>query len=78
MESAKRDAQAEVTLAEASKKAIQLVRETTDNPDLPLQYLLGQRYVDAVKSMASSSNGKFVILPADLQEAIRGVLGGRK
>ena len=78
LESAKRDAQAEVALAEASKRAIQLVRETTDNPDLPLQYLLGQRYVDAVKSMASSANGKFVILPADLQEAIRGVLGGRK
>lgn len=78
LESAKRDAEAEVTLADASKKAIQLVRETTDDPNMPLQYLLGQRYVDAVRTMGESSNGKFVLLPADLHEAVRGVLGARK
>ncbi|MCH9757726.1 MAG: SPFH/Band 7/PHB domain protein [Proteobacteria bacterium] len=78
LESARRDAEAEVALADASKKAIMLVRETTDNPDMPLQYLLGQRYVDAMKMMASSDNGKFVVLPADLQEAVRGMLGARK
>lgn len=78
LESARRDAEAEVALADASKKAIMLVRETTDNPDMPLQYLLGQRYVDAMKMMAASDNGKFVVLPADLQEAVRGMLGARK
>lgn len=78
LESAKRDAEAEVTLAEASQKAILLVRETTDNPDMPLQYLLGQRYVEAMKNLAGSDNGKFVVIPADLQEAVRGVLGGRR
>ncbi len=75
LESAKRDAEAEVTLAEASKKAILLVKETTDDTALPLGYLLGQRYVDAIKTMASSEGGKFVLLPADLQEAVRGILG---
>jgi regulator of protease activity HflC (stomatin/prohibitin superfamily) len=75
LESAKRDAEAEVTLAEASKKAILLVRETTDNDELPLMYLLGQRYVNAMRTMAESENGKFVVLPADLQNAVRGVLG---
>lgn len=78
LESARRDAEAEVTLAEASKKAIQLVRETTDNPDLPLQFLLGQRYIEAMKKLSESDNGKFVLLPADLHEAVRGLMGGKR
>ena len=78
LESAKRDAEAEVTLAEASKKAILLVRETTDDAELPLQFLLGQRYVEAMKSLSASANGKFVLLPADLHEALRGLIGKRK
>lgn len=74
LESAKRDAAAEIALAEASRTAIQLVAETTKSDVLPLHYLLGQRYVDALKTMASSDNSKFVILPADLQDAVRGIL----
>ena len=74
LESAKRDAEAEVTLADASKKAILLVRETTNDESLPLHYLLGQRYVEALKNMAASENAKFVVLPADLQNAVRGLI----
>lgn len=74
LESAKRDAAAEIALAEASRTAIQLVAETTKSDALPLHYLLGQRYVDALKTMAGSDNSKFVILPADLQDAVRGIL----
>ncbi len=77
LESAKRDADAEVTLAEASKKAILLVRETTDDSSLPLHYLLGQRYVEAIRSMGESDNGKFILLPADLHEAVRGLMTRR-
>ena len=77
LESAKRDAEAEVALAEASKKAILLVRETTDDATLPLTYLLGQRYVDALKTIAHSENSKFVVLPADLQSAVRGILSAK-
>lgn len=78
LESAKRDAEAEVALAEGSKKAIMLVRETTKDEVLPLTYLLGQRYVDSFKAIAQSDNGKFVILPADLQQAIKGLLPTRR
>lgn len=78
LESAKRDAEAEVALAEASRKAILLVKETTGDDSLPLNFLLGQRYIDSVKALAESDNGKFVLLPADLQESLRGLLGGRK
>ncbi|MDM5147106.1 SPFH/Band 7/PHB domain protein [Candidatus Persebacteraceae bacterium Df01] len=73
-ESAKRDADAEVALAEASKKAIMLVRETTNDESLSLTFLLGQRYVEAIRSMGASENGKFVVLPADLQQAVRGLM----
>lgn len=76
LESAKRDAEAEITLANASKQAIMLVSETTKDDQLPLHYLLGQRYVDALKKISESDNGKFVVLPADLQNAVRGLLGG--
>lgn len=78
LESARRDAEAEIALAEASKKAILLVRETTSDETMPMSYLLGQRYVDAFKALASSENSKFVILPADLQQAIKGILSGRR
>jgi len=78
LESARRDAEAEVTLADASKKAILLVRETTDDSRLPLNYLLGQRYVEALKVMGESENGKIILLPADLQEAVSGLFSGRK
>ena len=78
LESARRDAEAEVTLAEASKKAILQVQETTDNAELPLHFLLGQRYVEAIKNLGESTNTKVVLLPADLHEALRGLVGGRK
>ena len=77
LESAKRDAEAEVTLADASKQAILLVRETTSDESLPLHYLLGQRYIEALKVMSESEGGKLVVLPADLHQAIRGVFTGR-
>ena len=75
LESATRDAQAEVTLAEGSKKAIELIAETTSDTSLPLQYLLGQRYVESINTMGTSENSKVLLLPADLHESIRGVLG---
>lgn len=75
LESAKRDAEAEIALAEASRKAILLVKETTSDETLPLSFLLGQRYVDSIKELSASENGKFVLLPADLQDALRGLLG---
>ena len=74
LESAKRDAQAEVALADASKKAILLVKETTTDDALPLVFLLGQRYVGAMQHLAESPNGKFIVLPADLQEAVKGLM----
>jgi regulator of protease activity HflC (stomatin/prohibitin superfamily) len=75
LESAKRDAIAQVTLAEASARAIQKVAEAMGQDPAPLYYLLGEKYVQGVTQLAGSANGKIVLLPADLQESLRGLLG---
>jgi regulator of protease activity HflC (stomatin/prohibitin superfamily) len=75
LESAKRDAIAQVTLAEASARAIQKVAEAMGQDPAPLYYLLGEKYVQGVTQLAGSANGKIVLLPADLKESLRGLLG---
>ena len=75
LESAKRDAVAQVTLAEASARSIQKVAEAMGREDAPLYYLLGEKYIHGMTEMAASPNTKIVLLPADLQDALRGLLG---
>jgi hypothetical protein len=41
-------------------------------------YLLGERYIGAMENLASSDNAKVVVLPADLQETVRGLMGRNK
>ncbi|MEJ2640350.1 MAG: SPFH/Band 7/PHB domain protein [Desulfosarcinaceae bacterium] len=75
LEASKRDAQAKVVLAEANQRAIQKVSEAIGDRELPVTFILGERYVEALKNLAGSDNGKMVVLPADLPAAIRGLLG---
>jgi regulator of protease activity HflC (stomatin/prohibitin superfamily) len=75
LEASKRDAQAKVVLAEADRAAIEKVAEAAKSGELPLVFLLGQRYVDAMRKMAETDNAKVVILPADLPAAVRGIMG---
>ena len=74
----KRDGEAQVVLAEASKTAITKVAEAIQNKELPVMYILGEKYVDAIRDMSVSENAKTILLPADLPAAIRGMLGGGK
>ncbi len=75
LESAKRDAEAQVTLAEGSAQAIQKVMAAATGAETPLLYLLGEKYIKAITQMADSPNAKVVVLPADIQETVRGVMG---
>ena len=75
-EASKRDAQAKIVLAEASQQAIEKVTQAIKDHELPVMYILGEKYIDSIKAMASSANGKTVILPADIPAAIRGIMGG--
>ncbi|WP_372738426.1 SPFH domain-containing protein [Neptunomonas sp.] len=78
LEASKRDAEAQVVLAKASQVAIQRVTEAIQDNELPVMYILGEKYVDAMESLAKSANSKTVVLPADIPAAIRGMMGGFK
>jgi regulator of protease activity HflC (stomatin/prohibitin superfamily) len=73
LQSARLQAEAQVTLAEASAEAIKRVAQALDADDAPIRYLLGEKYVHALTQLAQSNNSKTIVLPADLQDALRGV-----
>ena len=75
-EASKRDAQAKIILAEASQQAIEKVTQAIKDHELPVMYLLGEKYIDSLRAMATSANGKTVVLPADIPAAVRGIMGG--
>ena len=75
LESAKRDAIAQVTLAESSAQAIKNVAAAVGDRDGPMLFLLGEKYIRALDKLAASQNSKVVLLPGDLQDALRGILG---
>lgn len=75
LESAKRDANAQVMLAESSAEAIRRVTAAIGNDSGPMMYLLGEKYIASLEKLGQSPNAKVVVLPADLQETLRGVLG---
>lgn len=74
-EAAKKDAEAKKVQADASKEAIRVVLEAagTGNADLSVGYLLGESYIKSMEKMATGQNGKLVVLPADLQAAVKGM-----
>ncbi|HYO28588.1 MAG TPA: SPFH domain-containing protein [Azonexus sp.] len=75
LESAKRDANAQVMLAEASAEAIRRITAAIGDQTGPMSYMLGEKYIAALERMGEKDNAKLVILPADLQEAVRGLFG---
>jgi regulator of protease activity HflC (stomatin/prohibitin superfamily) len=76
LEASRRDAEAQVVLAQASQTAIEKVTAAIQNNELPVMYLLGERYIEAMKELAASDNAKTVILPGDIPAAVRGIMGG--
>ena len=74
LEASKRDAQAKVVLAEASQQAIQKVTDAIRDNELPVMFLLGERYIEAVKSLSNSQNSKVILMPADIPAAVRGIM----
>ena len=72
-ESAKHDAEAQIMLADASSQAITKVTSAFGANELPMLYLLGEKYITSLGKMADSPNAKIVLLPADLQNTLRGL-----
>ena len=75
LEASRRDAEARVVLAEATQTAIQKVAQATAGNELPVVYLLGEKYVDALTGLATGENSRIVLLPGDLPAAVRALLG---
>jgi regulator of protease activity HflC (stomatin/prohibitin superfamily) len=74
-EAAQRDANATVTLAAASAEAIKRVTAAIGDQEGPMRYMLGEKYITAMGKIAESQNAKTILLPADIQETVRGLLG---
>ena len=75
LESAKRDANAQVMLAEASAESIRRVSASIGDQSTPMMYLLGEKYIAALEKLGESGSSKLVVMPADLHEALRGLVG---
>jgi len=78
LEASRRDAEAKVVLAEATKTALERVNEAIQDKELPAMYLLGEKYIEAIHSMSKSENSKLVVLPADIPAAVRGIMSNTK
>ena len=72
---AEREAKAQIALANASAEAIGKISNSIQGQELPAMFLLGDRYINSLEKISQSDNSKFVIYPADLQGAIKGMLG---
>ena len=75
LEAAKREAKAQILLANASAEAIKVISDNIVDKELPAMFLLGDRYITSLEKISQSANSKFVIYPADLQGAVKGMLG---
>ena len=75
LESAKRDASAQVMLAEASAESIRRVSAGIGEQTTPMLYLLGEKYITALEKLGESGSSQVVIMPADLQDTLRGLVG---
>ena len=75
LESAKRDANSQVMLAEASAEAIRRITAAIGDKTGPMSYMLGEKYIASLERLGAGENAKLVVLPADLQEAVRGLFG---
>lgn len=77
LEASRKDAESQVVLANASRDAITLVTESIRGDSLPVTYLLGEKYVSALQELATSPNAKTVLLPADVLNTVKGLMGSK-
>ncbi len=75
-EAAFRQAEARERLAEAEAKATHMVSKAIDSGNVQaINYFVAQKYVDAIKEIASAENQKVIFMPLEATSLI-GTLGG--
>lgn len=77
LEASRRDAEAQVVLARGSEESIRLISQAMDGKETPMIYLLGEQYIKAMNDMAKSDNAKTVVLPADILNTVKGLVGDK-
>lgn len=75
LEASRKDAESQVVLANASRDAILLVTESIKGDALPVTYMLGEKYIASLAELARSSNAKTVVMPADVLNTVKGLMG---
>ena len=75
LEASKRAAEAQVILAKASQRSIQMVSEAIGDKEMPVVYLLGEKYINSLQSLSQSTNAKTLVFPADIPSAVQGMMG---
>lgn len=75
-EAAYREADARERLAQAEARATLMVSESISKGDInAVNYFVAQKYIEALKSIATSENGKLIFMPLESSNVI-GALGG--
>lgn len=75
-ESAFRDAEARERSAEAEAKATEMVSRAIAEGDIQaVNYFVATRYVDALKSIASSENQKLIMMPLEASSVLGSIAG---
>jgi regulator of protease activity HflC (stomatin/prohibitin superfamily) len=75
-EASYRDADARERLAQAEARATLMVSEAIAKGDLQaINYFVAQKYIEALKSIASADNSKLIFMPLE-SSSIIGALGG--
>jgi regulator of protease activity HflC (stomatin/prohibitin superfamily) len=75
LEASRRDAEATVVLAQANQQAIEKIAQAIGQNDLPVTFLLGEKYIESMARLAASPNAKTVVLPGDVPGAVKGLIG---
>ena len=75
LEASRREAEAQIVLAKSSQKAIEFVTQAIGERELPVTYLLGEKYIQSLSALSNSENAKSVVFPADVPSAIKGLMG---
>lgn len=75
-EAAFRDAEARERLAEAEARATTMVSEAIAKGDIQaVNYFVAQKYVEALKDMASAENHKVIMMPLEASNVIGSIAG---
>ena len=59
------------------EQSIRLITEAMGDEEMPVVYLLGEQYINAMKELAESDNAKTVVLPADILSTVKGMVGDK-